>query len=731
MKKKISVLSLFFLILFLILPSYSLAQDKGAEKKYAADELIVKFKKDKEPEGEKFEGFDLQPIFANHQNDELGQFYKIKLPKTTDLKKAQVDFENTGVVEQASLNYFAHSAYTPNDPNYASQWALSKINMAAAWDHTLGSSNVVIANIDTGVDTDHPDIANKIWTNPGESGGGKETNGIDDDGNGFVDDWRGWDFVAFDYFAPCTPRPPGDDNLTPDNNPNPKPNGINEDANPLCNPYDTGTDSGVDHGTATAGIAAAATNNATGIAGVCPECKLMALRVLDDEGWGTWSQIAAGIVYAADNGADVISMSLAGDYSGLGTAMNDAIHYAYSYNKVIVAAAGNDNMNLDNYPLSPVCNDDDEYQYGGENQVVGVGATTSSDLKASFSNYGKTCVDISAPGTLIHTLRIAETDGGYFYGTFGGTSAATPFVAGVAGLVKSQNPTWDNKAIRDATIDLIHNINALNPSYSGTLGGRLDANRALDSTERLNGSGTLIKGSGPSIYLLQNGQKRFIPSAEVYFSYSQNWNYYVAISDSRLNDYPNGPDLLFREGTLVKASNNVNVYQIEYPSSTKRFITSPDVFLGLGYQWEDIITTSSAIISQHPTGSNINSLGTHVSGALVKTSSSDNVYLLSAGAPKVRHLIINPQVFTINFRWQDIAQVSEIEMATYADGDNYRYQDGSALKGSGPNIYLLSYGKKRLFLSPEAYLGRGYNWSQFISVTDEELTHYSSDEDLN
>jgi len=758
MKKKISVLSLFFLILLFIFPSYSKALEKQfnfnpevmvksqKEAKYAPGELILKFKKGQKPQGinpassgmasiddasKKNGAYKIEPIFKNHSNDELGQFYKVKLPKTSDIKKVQVEFDKLDVVEKAAPNYLAKAAWTPNDTYYPNQWALPQINASSAWDTTQGSSDTVIAVIDSGVDTDHPDLASKIWVNTADP-----VNGFDDDGNGLIDDNIGWDYVANDgyaeYVSPpyppgCIARDPADPNRTADNDPNPEPTGLDEDE---C--LFPGVDNGRNHGTSVAGIAAAVTNNAAGVAGVCPNCSIMALRVLDDEGWGDYAQIAAAIVYAGDKGADIINMSLAGPYDD--TIIDVALHSAFDDGSILVSAAGNGDIYGVGYDidpvankLSPVCNDDYDYVDGGENEIIGVAAVNPSDVKMSWSNYGKKYVDISAPGT---NLYAPIYDGGGYTSGFGGTSGATPIVSGTLGLVKSNNPTWDNKAVRDATIDLITNINSVNPSYSGKLGGRLKADRALDPNERLNPSGTLIKGSGPNIYLIQNGHKRFIPSVEIYFSHFQGW-YFANISDSRLNDYPNGPDLLFREGTLVKASDSANVYQIEYPSSTKRFITSPDVFLGLGYQWEDIIATTSAIISQHPTGSNINAITSHVSGALVKNNSSPEVYLLSPGSPKVKHLIINPQIYSQYFRWQDIAVISQTELDSYTNGTDYHFQDGAVLKGTADTVYLVAYGKKRAFASPDAYVGRGYNWGQFVTVTDSELTNYATGEDLN
>lgn len=774
MKKKISNISLFFLILFFIFPSYSTAQEKKFdfdpetlisnqnEAKYVPGELILKLKEGKkigtenpnitgltsfDALSQKLGAYKIEPIFKNHPDDELGYFYKIKLPKITDLKKALNEFDKLDIVEKTAPNYLAKAAWTPNDTYYSSQWALPKINASSAWDVTQGSSDTVIAVIDSGVDTDHPDLASKIWVNTGEYGPtldeglapnctsrgwplDKSCNNLDDDGNTYFDDWRGWDYVAnvgYASYGPplwppgCFDRDPGDPNRTADNDPNPEPSGLDED---FC--LYPGVDNGVNHGTSVAGIAAAVTNNTAGVAGVCPNCSIMALRVLDDEGGGDFAQIAEAVVYAADKGADVINMSLAGGYGDIDIAA--ALHYAFTQGSLLVAAAANFGIDIDQVKLSPVCNDDYDYVDGGENEIIGVAATDQNDVRMGWSDYGKKYVDISAPGTELY----APLNGGGYTSGFGGTSGATPIVSGVLGLVKSQNPTWDNKAIRDATIDLIQNINSLNPSYSGKLGGRLKADRTLDPTERLHGSGTLIKGSGPAIYLLQNGFKRHLLSPEIFNSYYRSWSYYVNISDSRLDDYPNGPNIIFRQGTLIKGIGYPEVYQVEYPSAIKRHIISPAIFYGLGFSWNSVVETSIDLVNLHLSGSDINATGSHVSGALVKTNTAPEVYLLDMeGGIKTKRHIINLEVFYLYFRWQDVVMIDDLEMSSYNPGSDYRFQDGTLLKGTGPEIYLISYGKKRHISSLEAYAARGYNSNQFIVVSDSELTNYTTGEDLD
>jgi subtilisin family serine protease len=243
------------------------------------------------------------------------------------------------------------AAIIPNDPRFNEQWHLNQesdhdIDAPEAWDITVGSSAVVVGIVDTGLDYDHEDLQDNIWINPGESGGGKESNRIDDDGNGYIDDWRGWDFANRD-------NDPFDDN---------------------------------GNGTHTAGIVGAVGNNGKGVAGVNWKVKLMALKFLGGNGSGSEMDAAEAIIYATNNGAKILSNSWGG--GGFSQLLKDVIQYAHERGVLFIAAAGragSDNDLAPNYPASY--------------DVPNVVSVTSSERDDKlFGNFGRRTVDLAAPG---------------------------------------------------------------------------------------------------------------------------------------------------------------------------------------------------------------------------------------------------------------------------------------------------------------------------------------------
>lgn len=279
------------------------------------------------------------------------------------------------------------AALVPNDAEFSEQYGLhtevvpADINAPEAWAVTTGSPATVIAIVDGGVDLTHEDLRDKAWRNAGEIA----DNGVDDDHNGFIDDINGWDFVAG---SPAKVS--------------------------------------IHHATHVAGIAAAASNNGLGIAGVDWGARIMSVRVLGSGGFGGEANIIEGINYAVAAGADIINLSIAGPAS---QALVEAIANAYHAGVVIVAAAGNSGLNTDRLPVYPACADT-----SGVNMVLGVGALNTEGEPARFSNYGG-CVDIIAPGEDIFSTKVGDR-----YGRMTGTSMSAPFVSGVAGLYLALHP---------------------------------------------------------------------------------------------------------------------------------------------------------------------------------------------------------------------------------------------------------------------------------------------------
>lgn len=378
------------------------------------------------------------------QIPDLTEIYKLEFDQQADVLQAIKDYEADPSVEYAEPNYILQSFETiPNEyPNRASlintQWALDKIQAPEAWDIETGSDDVVIGIIDTGVDWNHPDLAENMWQNAGEIPG----NDQDDDGNGYVDDNRGWDFVSANRSAVF----PGEDPYPRDRN-----------------PMDF-----AGHGTHVAGIAGAVTNNSYGVAGLAWNCKIMPVRAgyKDSTGAGSflYSDILAALQYAADNGAHVINMSFGTTLFGsppfddpIMTTLKLGIDYANAKGVILVAAAGNE-------PIAGVIT----YPAAFEN-VISVAASDKDDHKADFSCFGS-WVCVAAPGVDIYSTMFDNT-----FATFQGTSMSTPLVSGLSALILSKNKTFSNQDV----ISVITNETdqPISDEYIGK--GRINAYKAL------------------------------------------------------------------------------------------------------------------------------------------------------------------------------------------------------------------------------------------------------------
>ncbi|OGH72367.1 MAG: hypothetical protein A3C74_02640 [Candidatus Magasanikbacteria bacterium RIFCSPHIGHO2_02_FULL_44_13] len=321
------------------------------------------------------------------------------------------------------------SAKVPNDPG-AKQWAYEDIGLYDAWNYVVGSKDVIVAVIDVGFDTFHPDLIDNVWKNENEIANNK----IDDDNNGYADDVWGWNFVAEDVN--------GDglvDTKEQLGNNNPRPNVTKLSANEKEEEI-------FSHGTIVAGLIGARGDNGRDGAGVNWRVKLMNIKMIDNTGAGTLNELPRAIRYAVDNGADVINISMVSGTHDI--AIDSAIQYAYKHGVVVVAAAGNNSNNLNVVPSYPICSD----VGAGIESILGVSAVTEDHHVTLFSNIGSDCIDITAPGqNMSSTIRYSPNNGlkTSYVGGWRGTSFAAPLVAGAAALIKSIHPGWGPDEIFD------------------------------------------------------------------------------------------------------------------------------------------------------------------------------------------------------------------------------------------------------------------------------------------
>ena len=401
--------------------------------------------------------------------NDMSKMYLLRLPADADYEEVVDDLKKNPYIRSVSPVYAMPLDVNANDPNFPPQWGLKIINDTAAWNIEKGSEEAIIAIADAGVLYEHPDLMNNVWINPDEDIDGDEVvfdpddiNGVDNGGNGLIDDLIGYDF--FSGLSGLTIWP-GEDGNTPDNDP--------KDFN--------------GHGTHCAGIAAMISNNSSYGAGVAggwgggngPDRgpRIMCLRIgasaeHPDFGYETGYinslNAAQAIDYAAEHGACVINCSWG---SSNASGMDAALAQANISGMVVVHSAGNDAS------YSTTGGYMDNYFYQGYEVAMSVAATTNADTKAGFSNWGP-YVDISAPGVNIYSTYSDHygVDDAYLQGT----SMASPMVAGVAALIKSKMPAWTKFEIDSVIKNHADDIDAINPSYAGFLGsGRVNAYNSI------------------------------------------------------------------------------------------------------------------------------------------------------------------------------------------------------------------------------------------------------------
>lgn len=473
------------LFLVVVLPAFAFAQqpEKGAVK----GEILVKFRAGTPADAarritSKNGGKVLERLA------DLG-WQRVRLPAGKSRDAAIAEYLASDHVESAQPNFYYNLLATPNDSSYGSLWGMAKISAPQAWDLNTGSSAVVVANIDTGIKYDHEDLSANVWTNPGEI----NNNGLDDDNNGFVDDYYGYDFFY--------------------NDPNPA------DEN--------------GHGTHTAGTIGAVGNNSVGVVGVNWNVKIMSIKIYDNDGFGTTSAMLINaynyirMMKLRGINIRVTNNSYGGcdEACGYDQATKDAIDALGNAGVLQVFAAGNDGRNIDTAPAYPAAYDSP--------WIISVANSTAADAKNSGSNFGVVNVDLAAPGTsILSTIHTAAN-----YTSLTGTSMAAPHVTGAAALLASHNSSLSAASLKATLLNTVDPLVAWNGVVK--TGGRLNVAQALQNQ-------TVCSFGTP-------GSPIAVPTKGGYFSVNvtagANCDYQVRSNSNWIK--PAGPDSLSGNGTAT------------------------------------------------------------------------------------------------------------------------------------------------------------------------------------
>ena len=461
----VSLLSLFLIFLFVSSNSAKNQEGFAHQEEYVPNEVLVKFKKDVSKyfiqdavnsiqgkiitfQGKEISSLQWSPDIPSLRSFRLDpDLFHVKVPETIGTEQAIDVLSKNPSVKYAEKNGIFHAETIPNDTHFDKLWGLhntgqaegtvdADIDAPEAWDIFTGSSDIVVAVIDSGVDYNHEDLAANIWINWDEYNG---TPGVDDDSNGYVDDVYGWDFV---------------------NNDN--------------DPMDDYSYMEIYHGTHVSGTIGAQGNNGKGVTGVNWNVRIMVLKSLDAYGGGTTANLVQAIDYSTDNGAHLSNNSWGGyDYS---QSMYYAITRAMNAGKLFIAAAGNDGLDTDQTRHYPSC-------YSHDN-IISVAATNNKDELSIRSNYGARTVDLGAPGGWwVQSGETPNEDDIYStkryddYQFLYATSMATPHVSGVAALVWGYYPAMDYKQVKCKIFCTVDPKSSLSGKVAS--GGRLNAYNSL------------------------------------------------------------------------------------------------------------------------------------------------------------------------------------------------------------------------------------------------------------
>lgn len=470
----------------------------------------------------------------------------------TELQDLRAEFTMAAEIHSADLESRPriletpqNDPYVPNDTRYSEQWYVDKIRANYAWGlwspATPGDETVLIGVVDTGVDYTHPDMVGSLYINPGEDVNGDnqitaaDDNGLDDDGNGYVDDYRGWDFAGASSGSP--------------------------DDNDIM-PPDAGPDAELSHGTHVTGICAATVDNSEGISGISFRSKVIATKNATDDDLTQPGIVDGydGILYCAKMGAKFINCSWGGPFL-FSYERNILDDVSDNYGAIVVGAAGNDERDNDSSPQYP-----SDYS-----KCISVAATTTGDLKAWYSNWGS-AIDISAPGgegssssaAILSTIHVSAGS----YAAWQGTSMAAPVVTASFALLKAWFPTQSRQWLLDELLANADPIDDINPDYAGQLGsGRVNIYNAIarnsypyltiDSYQiniiNDDGDGQLNPGESARLVLTVANNPNFLDATAVTANLSSSSSH-ISFSDASANlgDIPagssatnSGDDLIF------------------------------------------------------------------------------------------------------------------------------------------------------------------------------------------
>jgi subtilisin family serine protease len=585
-QKLSAVFFLLFFCLDLIVPTIPIASAQALpQASYVERSYVIKLKQDTRASLNTV-ATKVEQQFGFTSKAQFSRIFRFSSPANIDYLRQQLkgQFEylelDQPVIAKADATLIDTGGSSTNDPGFTlntsdvdRQWGLPKARFPSAWKKTTGSLSTIVAIVDTGIDQTHEDLSDVNYV-------------------------RGYNFRT-------------DENISP---------GRNSDDN--------------GHGTLVAGIIAATANNRTGIVGTNWDVTLMPLKALSTAGTGNVSDISQALVWATDHGAHIINLSLGGLGFGHDTTLANAITYAYENNVLLVAAAGNDvavtGGNLDDSPVFPICDDN------GQNMVLGVTASDTNDVKPSFANFGKSCIDVSAPGKrILSTINHDPSTGAaapdsYAYAS--GTSMAVPYVVGQAALLRAVFRNATNSQLRDRIITSSDNIDnnnlsqCANASCRGFLGaGRINVLSSMQeniiSVNVKEGDVVQLKENN-ALYLISGGKRHLISPFVKSQRYATSRVKEVSLSD--IEKFPEGNYAEPLDGTLIKMNTETTVY---YMSQGLRLPVTYQVFLLRGFKFTDVNVLSYSEVNSWLEGSFL----APPDGSLIRTSKDPTVYWIVDG----------------------------------------------------------------------------------------------------